>query len=89
MKSSLIVLALVMLATSYNLGILNAAVGTFKETEGVLKCISDKDLKLNINNITKFCGSDFYANKSGCFSAYSSFKLCLINNNCQSKLTDV
>lgn len=84
MRFTCIILALVVIASSQKLEPLSNAINTIGETDGVLKCIASKDPMLKINNITSFCGSGFYAEKSDCYSAYSSFKLCLINNNCQS-----
>lgn len=77
------ILILATIATSRNVDILNNVVNDFRETDGVLKCISNIDTKLTINNVTTFCGEGEYASQAECYSAYSSFKLCLINNNCQ------
>ena len=62
-------------------------IGGKKETEGVLQCISDLDISLSINSIDKFCGKEYSSNFE-CYSAYSSFKLCLINNECQDRLDE-
>ena len=70
------------IATSQNVDILDNIVNNLTDTDGVLKCITDLDRKLDINNITAFCGAE-YASYADCYAAYSSFKLCLINNNCQ------
>lgn len=56
MKIICIVLILAVVATSQNVDILTNIVSEFRETEGVLKCITDKDPKLSINSVTSFCG---------------------------------
>ena len=76
------ILILAIIATSRNVDIINNIVNDLRETDGVLKCITDIDPKLTINNVITFCG-EYNTSQAECYSAYSSFKLCLINNNCQ------
>ncbi len=82
MKITCILFLLALVATSQNVDIITNVVNKLRETEGVLNCITRKDSKLSINNVASFCGEE-YANQSSCYSAYSNFKLCLINNSCQ------
>lgn len=88
MKITYLALVIVLVATSQNVEIITNPITELKETIGVLKCINDLDPKLTINSVTTFCGGEEYSDKAGCYSAYSNFKLCLINNNCQQKLDD-
>jgi len=85
MKITCILLVLALVATSQNVEIITNVVNELKETEGVLNCILSKDTKHSIDSVTSFCGEE-YANQSSCYSAYSNFKLCLINNKCQDNI---
>jgi hypothetical protein len=58
------------------------------DTDGILKCIFDRDnATRSINSAKTFCGPETQTNYK-CYSSYASFKLCLINNECQNKFDE-
>jgi hypothetical protein len=87
MKIIYLALVIVLVAASQNIEIISNPINHLKETIGVLKCINDIDTKLTINSVSKFCGEE-YSENAECYSAYSNFKLCLINNNCQQDINE-
>lgn len=87
MKIIVVVLLAVIVTSIPNLAILEKFKQTISVSDGVLQCIQDADNNKKLDNVTSFCGEEF-SDKVSCYSAYSSFKLCLINNNCQNKLDE-
>ena len=57
------------------------------ETDGVLQCIADRDVKLSINNVTTFCGPEV-TNNQDCYRSFYALRLCLINNKCQNRFEE-
>ena len=52
----LLTLAILVLATAASISELSLVASSISETDGVLKCISDRDLKMTINSVSDFCG---------------------------------
>lgn len=84
MKIISIVVIVVCVATQHNLVIQNTLSRLYADSDGVLQCIAKLDTTTKANDVTRFCGLEWSDNRK-CYSSYSSFKLCLINSNCQNK----
>lgn len=84
MKIISIVVIVVCVASQANLVIQDTLNHLYADTDGVLQCIARLDTDTKANNVQRFCGEEWSGNRK-CYSSYSSFKLCLINSNCQNK----
>lgn len=87
MKIIVVVLLAVYVTSLPNLAIIDKYKQIISESDGVLQCIQDLDTEKKLDSVHAFCGDEF-SDKVSCYSAYSSFKLCLINNKCQNKLDE-
>lgn len=82
MKIIVLVVIAICVSSQPNLVIQQTLTEMYGDSDGVLQCIAKLDTKMQANSVSKFCGDEWSDNRK-CYTSYSSFKLCLINNKCQ------
>lgn len=82
MKIIVLVVIAICVSSQANLVIQQTVSKMYGDSDGVLQCIANLDTKMQANSVRKFCGEEWSGSRK-CYTSYSSFKLCLINNKCQ------